>query len=147
MILDKNTFSQVVENAPLIAIDLLVQNDKKQILLGKRTNEPALSFWFVPGGRIFKDENLDDAFTRTVEEELHLNLQRTDAVFDKVYEHFYSNNVFNDDFSTHYIVLVHKITIDKLPVVNKQHSQYRWFEVKELLEHENVYNYTKDYFR
>ena len=147
MILDKNIFSQVVENTPLIAIDLLVQNDKKQILLGKRTNEPALGYWFVPGGRIFKDESLDDAFERTVEEELYLNLQRTDAVFDKTYEHFYNNNVFNDNFSTHYIVLAHKITINKLPSVNKQHSRYRWFEIEELLEHENVHNYTKDYFR
>ena len=147
MFLDKDIFSGVMQNTPLISIDLIVKNDKNQVLLGKRVNEPALGFWFVPGGRVFKDESLDDAFERTVKEELHLNLQRTDAVFDKTYEHFYDNNVFNDNFSTHYIVLAHKITIDKLPIANKQHSQYRWFEVNELLEHEDVHNYTKDYFR
>ena len=93
MILSKEVFSTVVENTPLIAIDLIVQNDKGQVLLGKRVNEPALGFWFVPGGRIFKDETLDMAFSRTVQEELSIEMNRVDAEFDKTYEHFYDNNV------------------------------------------------------
>ena len=56
MLLDKDTFSTVIQNTPLISIDLIVENKKGQILLGKRVNEPALGYWFVPGGRIFKDE-------------------------------------------------------------------------------------------
>ena len=147
MFLSKEVFSIVVENTPLVSIDLLVENENKQILLGKRVNEPACNFWFVPGGRIFKNENLDVAFTRTVYEELGLEMQRSDTVFDQVYEHFYENNIFNDAFSTHYIVLAHKIKLDILPILNTQHSQYRWFKVEELLDNESVHNYTKDYFR
>jgi colanic acid biosynthesis protein WcaH len=128
MLLSKDTFSSVIENTPLISIDLIVENDKSQILLGNRVNEPALGYWFVPGGRIFKDESLDDAFQRTVKEELGLNIERKDSIFDKTYEHFYENNVFNNKFSTHYIVLAHKIKID------------------ELLQDKNVHKYTKDYF-
>ena len=146
MLLSKDIFSNVIENTPLISIDLIVENDKGQILLGKRINEPALGYWFVPGGRIFKDESLDDAFIRTVKEELGLNIERKDAIFDKTYEHFYENNVFNDRFSTHYIVLAHRIKIDTLPMVNNQHSDYKWFEVDELLQDKNVHKYTKDYF-
>ncbi|MDQ7042780.1 MAG: GDP-mannose mannosyl hydrolase [Sulfurimonas sp.] len=147
MFLSKEIFSLVVQNTPLISIDLLVQNEKQEILLGKRVNEPASNFWFVPGGRIFKDESLDAAFTRTVQEELGLGMQRSEALFDKTYEHFYENNVFSDAFSTHYIVLAHKIKIDTLPILNTQHSQYRWFDIEELLSNERVHNYTKDYFR
>ena len=147
MFLDKSTFSTVIENTPLISIDLVVMNNEGQVLLGKRVNEPALDYWFVPGGRVFKDESLDTAFTRTVKEELALDLKRTDAEFDKVYEHFYDNNVFSNDFSTHYIVLAHKIKVDTSPSLNKQHSEYRWFEVEALLKSENVHKYTKDYFR
>jgi len=146
MLLSKDIFSNVIENTPLISIDLIVENDKGQILLGKRINEPALGYWFVPGGRIFKDESLDDAFIRTVKEELGLNIERKDAIFDKTYEHFYENNVFDDKFSTHYIVLAHKIKIDNLPILNNQHSNYKWFEVDELLQNKNVHKYTKDYF-
>ncbi|MBT4123945.1 MAG: GDP-mannose mannosyl hydrolase [Candidatus Pacebacteria bacterium] len=147
MLLDKDTFSTVIQNTPLISIDLIVENKKGQILLGKRVNEPALGYWFVPGGRIFKDESLDDAFSRTVRDELGLALKRSDAVFDKTYEHFYKNNVFDDKFCTHYVVLAHKIKIDKLPMLNNQHSDYKWFEVDELLQNKNVHKYTKDYFR
>lgn len=147
MFLSKDIFSTVVQNTPLISIDLIVYNSDGKVLLGKRVNEPALGFWFVPGGRVFKDESLDIAFARTVSEELGLEMQRSDAEFDRVYEHFYDNNVFNTEFSTHYIVLAHKINVDELPELNTQHSEYRWFEVEELLQDENVHKYTKDYFR
>lgn len=147
MFLSQEVFSTVVENMPLISIDLIVRNNNNEVLLGKRVNEPAKGYWFVPGGRIFKDEGLDVAFARTVQEELGLEMQRSQAMFDKTYEHFYENNVFNDEFRTHYIVLAHKIKIDKLPELNEQHNEYRWFDVEELLLDNTVHNYTKDYFR
>lgn len=147
MFLSKEIFSTVVENTPLISMDLIVQNSEGKVLLGKRVNEPACGFWFVPGGRIFKDESLDSAFVRTVKDELALEMKRTDAVLYGLYEHFYENNVFNNNFRTHYIVLAHKLILNNLPALNKQHSQYKWFNVKDLLEDETVHKYTKDYFR
>ncbi|MBU1658140.1 GDP-mannose mannosyl hydrolase [bacterium] len=149
--LSKTFFSEVVKNTPLISIDLLVYNSEGKVLLGKRVNEPACGFWFVPGGRIFKDESLDDAFARILKEELDIDMERSDALFDKIYEHFYDKNVFNDKFSTHYIVLAHKIQVDcfVLSPYNKgeQHSEYKWFGIDELLKNDNVHKYTKDYFR
>ena len=146
MLLSKELFSSVVEHTPLISIDLIVENEDGEVLLGRRVNEPAKEQWFVPGGRIFKDETLDEAFARTVQEELGLQMQRSEAEFLQTYEHFYVNNVFNDNFSTHYIVLAHKIQLKKLPKLNKQHSQYQWFNIDELLASDNVHKYTKDYF-
>ena len=147
MFLEKEVFSSVVQHAPLVSIDLIVKDQQSRVLLGKRTNEPAKGYWFVLGGRIYKDETLDTAFTRTVKDELGLDMSREEALFDKTYEHFYNNNVFNHSFSTHYVVLAHKIQIDTLPELNKQHSEYRWFEVEELLSSDDVHSYTKDYFR
>ncbi|TOB15241.1 NUDIX domain-containing protein, partial [Vibrio parahaemolyticus] len=54
--LDEQTFKLVVASTPLVSIDLIIRNSKRQILLGQRTNRPAQGFWFVPGGRICKDE-------------------------------------------------------------------------------------------
>jgi len=147
MFLDKSTFSNVVENAPLISMDLIVKNDKGQVLLGKRVNKPAQDSWFVPGGRIFKDETLDEAFARIVQDELCLKLKREDSSFYGLYEHFYENNVFNNEFSTHYIVLAHAIQLNTIPKLNNQHSAYKWFNIDELLIDVDVYKYTKDYFR
>ena len=146
MFLNSSTFSNIIENTPLISIDLIVKNDNGQVLLGKRVNKPALNSWFVPGGRIYKDETLDDAFARIVKDELDLVISRDQASFYGLYEHFYNNNVFNDDFSTHYIVLAHEINISDIPDTNTQHSSYKWFDIQELLADENVYKYTKDYF-
>ena len=146
MFLNSSTFSNIIENTPLISIDLIVKNDNGQILLGKRVNKPALNSWFVPGGRIYKDETLDDAFARIVKDELDLVISRDQASFYGLYEHFYNDNVYNDDFSTHYIVLAHEINISDIPDTNTQHSSYKWFDIQELLADENVYKYTKDYF-
>jgi len=147
MLLNQEVFASIVHNTPLISIDLIVENSKGQILLGKRINEPAKDFWFVPGGRIFKDETLDAAFERTTKEEIGLDIKREDATFIDVYEHFYNNNVFDNQFSTHYVVLAHKITTDEELVLNEQHEKYEWFDKKRLLESVDVHKYTKDYFK
>jgi len=147
MFLSKELFSSVVENTPLISIDLIVENSEGKVLLGKRVNEPAKGFWFVPGGRVFKDETLDKAFVRTLKEEIGLNLVREKSSFYGLYEHFYENNVFDDSFTTHYIVLAHKITTDTELKLNNQHESYKWFSKEELLEIDDVHSYTKDYFK
>ncbi len=146
MRLDKEVFLQVIDNAPLISIDLLVKNGSF-ILLGKRVNEPAKGYWFVPGGRVYKDETLDDAFLRLSKDELGLELTRKQSKFHGLYEHFYKNCVFADNITTHYIVLAHEVTIDMDVYVNSQHEVYRWFEIDELMKDDKVHRYTKDYFR
>jgi colanic acid biosynthesis protein WcaH len=62
--LNKEEFIEVLDRTPLIAIDLIIKDEKNRILLGKRTNEPAKGMWFVPGGRIFKNESIEEAFKR-----------------------------------------------------------------------------------
>ena len=64
--LSHDEFAVVVEKAPLVSIDLIIENHRGQILLGMRTNEPAKDYWFVPGGRILKDERIAEAFERLI---------------------------------------------------------------------------------
>ena len=52
--LNHDDLAEVIRLAPLVAIDLIIENDYGQVLLGLRTNEPAKGYWFVPGGRIQK---------------------------------------------------------------------------------------------
>ncbi len=42
---------EVIKNAPLVSIDIIVKNKDGKILLGFRNNEPAKNTWFIPGGR------------------------------------------------------------------------------------------------
>jgi colanic acid biosynthesis protein WcaH len=148
MFLSADDFAHVVKSTPLISIDLIVRNIQGNVLLGKRLNRPAQGSWFVPGGRVFKDEKLDDAFKRTVKTELGIDMDRAQSKFLGVYEHFYSNNVFNEEFSTHYIVLAYEISVDEDSIIlNNQHSSYRWFDEEALLSNLEVYKYTKEYFQ
>jgi len=146
MFLDRDDFLSVIKNAPLISIDLIVKNSKKEILLGKRVNEPAKGSWFVPGGRIFKNETLDEAFNRITREELGLDKKREKSKFYGIYEHFYENNVFGSDFGTHYVVLAHEFIINVDIRLNDQHEEYRWFSLNEILNTRNIHKYTKNYF-
>ena len=147
--LDKEVFADVVRNTPLVSIDLIVRNSSGKYLLGMRNNEPARHYWFVPGGRVNKNEKLDDAFVRITEKELGKSFQRNDASFKGVYQHMYSTNFSQQgDFGTHYVVLAHVLDIgDYTPVSDDQHDEYRWMSAEDILGDDKVHDYTKDYFR
>ncbi|MFT5294839.1 MAG: colanic acid biosynthesis protein WcaH [Colwellia sp.] len=147
MKLSSADFKTIVKYTPLVSIDLIVRDTKANLLLGKRTNRPAQGFWFVPSGRILKDEHFDSAFKRLIKEELGLdNVQST---FKGIYQHFYDDNFFEDDFSTHYLVLAYEITFkgDLASLPLEQHSKYKWFAEKELVESEQVHKHSKWYFQ
>jgi colanic acid biosynthesis protein WcaH len=147
MFLDDTTFKAVISSTPLISIDLVVKNTKGKYLLGYRNNRPAQGFWFVPGGRILKDETMDDAFTRLCHNELGVSLTRQQANFIGPFEHFYSDCVFGEDVKTHYVVLGYALTIDidlaNLP--QEKHNQYAWFTADDMLRREDVHTHSKWY--
>ena len=148
MFLEQDVFVKVIDSTPLISIDLIIENTKGKYLLGLRTNKPAQGYWFVPGGRVLKNETLDNAFIRLAKEELGIDCSRNNAQHLGVYEHFYEDCVFDDKISTHYVVLGYKIlediNIEKLP--QSQHQKYVWLTKEELLAHSNVHLHSKWYF-
>ncbi|WP_180042664.1 GDP-mannose mannosyl hydrolase [Acinetobacter sp. YH16039] len=152
MWLPDETFKSVIQHTPLISIDLIVRNEDGEVLLGKRVNAPAKGYWFVPGGRVRKNETLDDAFVRLVKEELGIEsgITRADAKFLGVYEHFYDDCVFGDDIGTHYIVLGYEIQLVEITVLKgsiKQHSCYKWWCIPDFLKSKDIHDFTKKYFK
>ena len=148
--LSSEDFRCIIRNTPLVAIDFMVENSEGNILLGKRENSPAISFWFVPGGRIYKDENFKAAFQRILKDETGLEKDMENANFLGIYEHIYPDeNYFDDpDYGTHYIVIAYRIKIEEseieLPL--KQHSNYRWASLDEIESDPLIHNNTKNYF-
>ncbi|MCD6653283.1 MAG: GDP-mannose mannosyl hydrolase [Sulfurovum sp.] len=147
MFLEKEVLGCVIENTPLVSIDLIIKNKEGKILLGKRVNDPAKNSWFVPGGRIYKNEKIEDAFKRITHDETGKVFDISAAAFKGVYQHFCENNVFNDHFSTHYVVLGFELAVvEALSLGTAQHETYRWFSIDALLKSDEVYAYAKDYF-
>ncbi len=153
MWLSETTFRTVVASTPLVSIDLVVQNTAGQFLLGQRLNRPAQGYWFVPGGRILKNESLDAAFRRLTRKELGREYERNQAQLLGVYEHFYPDSVFGNnptDPDTHYVVLGYHLTLpagSSLTPPTDQHGCYRWWNKTELLNSSDVHHNTQAYFK
>lgn len=148
-LLPDEVFEQVIDHAPLIAIDLLVEDQDHRVLLGWRKNPPAQSCWFVPGGRIRKNETLEQAFARITLAELGQAFDMEQSVFTGVYQHFYADNFRGQARSgTHYIALAHRLWAGDvaLTLPQSQHAQYRWAHPTSITQDPLVHAYTRAYF-
>jgi colanic acid biosynthesis protein WcaH len=131
--LSPTRFLQVIEDTPLVSIDLLVTRPDGALLVGRRTAQPAKDWFFVPGGRIRKGERHEDALARIAEDELGLaGVQWDNACLHGVYTHTYETNALDEPgVSTHYVVIAYRLTlaesaVSQLDLPDEQHSAYRW---------------------
>lgn len=145
--LDVQTFKSVVENTPLVSIDLcLVCNG--QIFLGKRRNDPLKGRWFTPGGRIHKNETWQDALLRILEVELGLSgIELKDFALMGIWDHFYSNSALDQNTSTHYVNLPHFAEFKSKPqvVLDYQHDEFKWFDLSVVSNDEIFHPYIRNY--
>ena len=129
--LDAQTFKTVIENTPLVSLDLCLVCDG-QLLLGKRNNVPLKGEWFTPGGRIHKNETWQDALLRIAEAELGLRgIPVEDFSLMGVWDHFYANSAVDQDISTHYVNLPHYAEFKSKPQIalDDQHGEFEWFDL------------------
>ena len=148
--LEPADFASVIRLAPLVSIDLILRDPDGMALLGYRTFQPAKGLWFVPGGRIGKNETLEQAFGRILLAETGLTLPMSASRLLGVYEHFYDTNRFEQPgFGTHYVVISRELRLDHRPAIriDDQHSEVRWMRPQEILAAPDVHENTKAYFR
>lgn len=151
MLLPPEIYRTVVELTPLVSIDLIVRDRRGRVLVGFRRNRPAQGFWFVPGGRLGKNETRREAFARLTVDELGVELNIDRARFVGVFEHLYPDNFTGDPrFGTHYVVLAYlieagagQLQLPQLP--EDQHSEYDWLTEEEMLRRDDVHDYSKAY--
>lgn len=90
----------IVRYSPIVSVDLLVRVDDG-LVLGKRQNEPAAGFWFIPGGRVKKGETREEAVHRIAREELGTNVDIVESL--GAFEHFYDTSDVKDINEKHYL--------------------------------------------
>ena len=148
--LSETDYLRCIDQRPLISIDLIIKNEKGQILLGKRLNKPAQGAWFVPGGVIYKNEKQSDALARISQRELGITIPHEATTLLNVYEHFYQDNFAGaEGISTHYVVIGRSYTLphNTALTLDNQHERIEWWDIKDLLASPEVHQYTKDYFQ
>ena len=152
MIPDKQ-FLYIIENTPLVSIDLIIEDSHGKVLLGKRTNRPAQGYWFVPGGRIRKNETIADAIKRISSNELGTSISVDDMQLLGTFDHIYDDNYLGTEgINTHYVVLAYRlkqpldIKVSADMVKDDQHSEIRYWTKDALMKANNVHLNTKAYF-
>lgn len=146
-------FLSIIDATPLVSVDLIVKNTAGEVLLGKRLNRPAQSYWFVPGGRIRKNETIDSAIRRISQGELGVEFSQADMQMLGGYDHIYDDN-YSDSYdgetgiNTHYVVLAYAMQIEQGLSIrpDQQHEALSWWPLNKLMDSEEVHQNSKNYF-
>ena len=131
-------------------MDLIIFSEEKGILMGKRNNYPAKGFYFVPGGRIYKNEERDLGFKRISSSEIGVTLDFTNSQLIDIFEHFYNTSKWpNEEINTHYIVEARLINansevVKEITNSDNQHSDFIWINDANI-QKINVHQYCKPY--
>lgn len=145
-LLAKEDFLRAIELTPLVSIDLVICSAERHVLMGERVNRPAAGYWFVPGGRICKDETLEEAFRRISATELGISCDIATARLMGAFTHLYVDNFAAvAGISTHYVALAYQLnlTLDLSTLPEQQHQAYRWLAADSGM---NVHPNSQTYF-
>ena len=145
--LDAQTLKTVIENTPLVSIDLCLVCDG-QLFLGKRNNDPLRGEWFTPGGRIYKNETWQHALVRIAEAELGLSCIAVEGFsLMGMWDHFYNNSVLDQNTSTHYVNLPHYAEFKSRPQItlDDQHGEFEWCDLSVVAKDEKFHPYMRNY--
>ena len=148
--LPEEIWRKCVDSIPIFGIDMIIFSQKFGVLMGRRINNPAKGKLFVPGGRVYKNERIIDAFNRILLSETGLTFPFNKTTSMGLYEHFYNVTFWStSECSTHYIIEARLIEVEsdniKLKInLNEQHSSFEWISLENI--HSNaIHSYSKMY--
>lgn len=143
-------FKNVVRDTVLVSLDLLLINERDEVLVGRRRHGPALNYIFVPGGRVMKGETLAAALRRVVKQETGLTVSSNNVILQGIYDHIYSDSCFEDPaISTQYVVIACRCPVSSgvSIIADQQHESLHFMSIAELMTNPQVHPYTKSYFQ
>lgn len=137
--ISEEDWKTIVANVPIVSVDLLVRYDEG-LLFGKRTNEPAKGYWFLPGGRVHKGETRREAVHRVADEELGLSVDIVESLGG--FEHIYDTSDIGGVEMKHYLANGYVVdVVDGQPRTDNQHEDIHVFQSAPKPLHENVRAY------
>jgi len=114
--IEPKLYDKIKKSMPLPCVDLLITH-KNNLLLMLRNNEPGKDLWFTPGGRIYKNESLEEAVKRILSEET--GLQPINITQISTMSHMWP--------TAHTVTTYYKVEVNSDKVKpDKQHRDCRW---------------------
>ncbi|MBI5401658.1 NUDIX domain-containing protein [Candidatus Wolfebacteria bacterium] len=127
--IDPIIYNQITKLLPIPCVDLVIVY-KGKFLLGKRINEPAKGLWFILGGRILKNETLENAAIRKAKEEVGIKIGKKDMKFLATKETMFRGKKSGDRHTINsiFVVRLRKFNeIDLAKADKNQNSEFGWF--------------------
>jgi colanic acid biosynthesis protein WcaH len=119
-------YKKILNTMPIPCVDLVVRWQGK-LLMVYRDNKPAKGQWWLPGGRVLKNEKLEHAALRKLKEETGLSGTIVKQV--GAYDTMFDDAPFEDVNGVHSINTVYLIDVDGAEVkLDELHSKFQWFD-------------------
>lgn len=117
-------FRKIHSAMPIPCVDAVIIQDGK-ILLGRRTNKPAMGQYWILGGRILKGETRIEAIHRKIKEEtgLDINVLAELGTDETIFE----DGPFDGPTHTINTVFLAEPTSRKPLVADSQNDKLQWF--------------------
>jgi colanic acid biosynthesis protein WcaH len=123
--IEAEQYKNIVDLMPIMCVDGIIVHNGKYLLV-KRKNNPLKGEYFVPGGRVHKNERLEDALHRKMFEELGIKVKILGTA--GFYEDFYKENDLGLD-SVHTTSVVFIVSpLDLNIKLDEQSEDYIWSE-------------------
>ena len=134
-------YSKIHALMPIACVDLVVWREG-QVLVLKRKDEPLRGGWFVPGGRVLRDEHLSYACARIVRDEACLESGFPRFVgYD---ETMFDTDPFHHGKGTHTVNLIFAVPgADGRVKLSSRHSAYQWLEPYEIVRNSDYHPYIR----
>lgn len=125
MMIPNKDYKMILSHMPIVCIDGVVVNENGEYLLVKRKNEPLKGKYWVPGGRLLKNEKLKDAIKRKMNQELGVDVKVEKLL--GFFEIFFGKTPFNISSGFHAISFVFQLRLLKHPIkLDNQSSDWKW---------------------
>src|SRR3989344_8353561 len=120
----ESLYREILRNMPICCVDIVIKSENG-ILLVYRKNEPAKDTWWLPGGRIYKNEKMEDAVLRKSFEETGLKVKIKKQI--GAYETIFDKNPFDNSFGVHSINICFVVeALNHEAKLDNQSSSFKW---------------------
>ncbi len=130
-------FKEILSFVPICTVDIVFFNkEKNKILLCKRINQPLEGVYFINGGRLFKNEELEDCAVRQAKTELGISVDKNKLIFGGVSNEIFDTSRF-ENVGYHAMDVFFGYIIDENIEIkfDEQHSDHKWFQTDDLRLH------------
>jgi hypothetical protein len=127
MFINSNDYNKIVDQIPIVCVDLLIIFQNKCLLL-KRNNSPAKGQYWFPGGRIYKMETIENACIRISMQETNLRCKFVRQICTEETLFIKEDDMLSDK---HTLNVCCQLQVDEIYKLNidKFHNDYLWTDI------------------